>query len=88
MYLFRFKGFLVLCEMRTVWRIARGEKRRHIFYVDFTINNIILLMPFSIENLAEIEAHLATHPTLNEGGAPGTADVAIFTALGSNTHLI
>lgn len=45
-------------------------------------------MPFSIENLAEIEAHLATHPTLNEGGAPGAADAAIFAALGSNTRFI
>lgn len=62
----------------------RSEKRRHIFYVDFRNNNITLLMPFSIENLAEIEAHLATHPTLNEGGAPGAADATIFTALGSN----
>lgn len=40
-------------------------------------------MPFSIENLAEIEAHLATHPTLTEGGAPGAVDATIFNALGS-----
>ena len=40
-------------------------------------------MPFSIQNLAEIEAHLATHPTLTEGGAPGAADASIYLALGS-----
>jgi hypothetical protein len=43
-------------------------------------------MPFSIENLAQIEAHLATHPTLNEGGAPGAADATIFAALGSTLY--
>lgn len=41
-------------------------------------------MPFTIENLAEIEAHLATHPTLSEGGAPGPADASIYLALASN----
>ena len=40
-------------------------------------------MPFTIENLAEIEAHLATHPTLSEGGAPGAVDANIYLALGS-----
>jgi hypothetical protein len=43
-------------------------------------------MPFSIENLAQIEAHLTTHPTLNEGGAPGAADATIFAALGSTLY--
>jgi hypothetical protein len=46
-------------------------------------SKISLLMPFTIENLAEIEAHLATHPTLSEGGAPGAVDANIYLALGS-----
>jgi len=40
-------------------------------------------MPFSIENLAEIEAHLGSHPTLTEGGAPGPVDATIYAALAS-----
>ena len=45
-------------------------------------------MSFSIENLAAIETHLATHPTLTEGGAPGAADASIYLALGSNFKYI
>ena len=40
-------------------------------------------MPFSVENLKEIEEHLKNHPTLSEGGVPGASDAAIFLALGS-----
>jgi hypothetical protein len=59
---------------------------RFIFIFDLFTNNTTLLMPFLIENLAEIEAHLATYPTLSEGGAPGAADATIFAALGSTFY--
>jgi hypothetical protein len=39
---------------RNILVINEELKRRRIFYVDFANNNITLLMPFSIENLAEI----------------------------------
>ena len=45
-------------------------------------------MVFTIEKLQEIEEHLETHPTLEEGGVPGPADAYIFNALGSNSSPI
>ena len=46
-------------------------------------HNNTLLMTFTIEKLADIEAHLNNHPTLSEGGAPGALDATIYLALGS-----
>lgn len=45
-------------------------------------------MVFTVANLAEIEAHLATSPTLNEGGLPGPLDASIYFAIGSNITFI
>lgn len=41
-------------------------------------------MSFSANNLPELEAHLATHQTLTEGGVAGALDASIYLALGSN----
>lgn len=43
-------------------------------------------MSFSVEKLADIEAHLANNPSLTEGGLPGPVDASIYFALGSNSH--
>jgi len=40
-------------------------------------------MVFTVANLPEIEAHLATSPTLTEGGLPGPLDASIYFAIGS-----
>ena len=45
-------------------------------------------MVFTVANLPEIEAHLATSPTLTEGGLPGPLDASIFFALGSTYSFI
>lgn len=38
-------------------------------------------MPFSVEKVEEIEAHLANNPYLSEGGLPGADDARIYLAL-------
>jgi hypothetical protein len=45
-------------------------------------------MVFTVANLPEIEAHLATSPTLTEGGLPGPLDASIFFAIGSTYTFI
>jgi len=45
-------------------------------------------MTFSATNLPEIEAHLANHPTLTEGGLPGPLDASIYFAIGSKSFFI
>jgi hypothetical protein len=45
-------------------------------------------MSFTVEKLPELEAHLANHPTLTEGGQPGPLDASIYFALGSTKSLI
>ena len=55
----------------------------NIFKVEAQKIIITLLMPFSVQNLKEIEEHLKNHPTLSEGGVPGPCDASIYLALGS-----
>ena len=38
-------------------------------------------MPFSLQKVAEIEAHLTNNPYLTEGGLPGVEDARILLAL-------
>lgn len=45
-------------------------------------------MSFSADNLPELEAHLATHQTLTEGGSPGPLDGFIYLAIGSTPSFI
>lgn len=40
-------------------------------------------MSFSANNLPELEAHLATHQTLTEGGVVGALDASVYLAIGS-----
>ncbi len=35
-------------------------------------------MPFAVEKVEEIEAHLANNPYLSEGGLPGVEDARVF----------
>ena len=38
-------------------------------------------MPFSLQKVEDIEAHLANNPYLSEGGLPGVEDARILLAL-------
>ena len=43
-------------------------------------------MPFSLEKVEEIEAHLQKNPYLSEGGLPGAVDAEIYFALDKSNH--
>ena len=45
-------------------------------------------MGFSVDNLPELEAHLANNPTLTKGGLVGPVDATIYLALGSTSFFI
>ncbi len=44
-------------------------------------------MPFTLEKVEEIEAHLANNPYLSEGGLPGAEDARIHLELNRSKNI-